>query len=387
MNTQKTPPLAQILTQEGKTIIANALKEKYILISHLPMALKPEARVNGALSVSVKIISAFLQRRGIRLLAVKREELDDDFDMPSRLEKKEVELPPPAKREGPYDEDFAIKLYLRGIGQYKLLTPKEEIELAAKIKTGDLGARETMINANLRLVVSIASDYQGRGLPLLDLINEGNIGLMKAVKRFDGLRGFRFSTYGTWWIKSKIRTAIANQSRTIRLPVHWFEKLAKMYKVSAALYQVFGREPTEEELGEELGLTAEEIVELRAAAIHPTSLSVPIGDGDNTFGDLIHDEGVRTSYEELEEKTEHLAIRDMLKFLTKREQEIISYRFGINGETQKTFDEVGQKFHFSRERARQIQNIALAKLRALVESKKTGKKVSWRKYIYYFHDR
>src|SRR5437764_3278961 len=186
-----------------------------------------------------------------------------------------------------YDSDTAIKLYLREIGQVKLLTPQEEIELAAKIKRGDKKAREDMIKANLRLVVKIAHDYEGLGLPLLDLINEGNIGLMKAVERFDPAKGGKLSTYGSWWIKQSIKRALANQSKTIRLPVHLVDKISKMRRTSMRLQEELGREPTDDELGEELGITASRVAQMRMAAIRPASLYAPIGDEDsNNFAEV-----------------------------------------------------------------------------------------------------
>src|SRR5688572_8081959 len=187
-------------------------------------------------------------------------------EAPPELRLPEVE-PAEHRERQPYDGDSAIKLYLREIGQVKLLTPQEEIELAAKIKKGDKKAREQMIKANLRLVVKIAHDYEGFGLPLLDLISEGNIGLMKAVERFDPSKGGKLSTYGSWWIKQSIKRALANQSKTIRLPVHLVDKISKMRRVAMKLQEEFGREPTDDELGEELGISASRVAQLRTAAI------------------------------------------------------------------------------------------------------------------------
>ena len=274
----------------------------------------------------------------------------------------------PIKERGSYDGDTAIKLYLREIGQVKLLTPQEEIELAARIKKGDKKAREQMIKANLRLVVKIAHDYEGLGLPLLDLINEGNIGLMKAVERFDPAKGGKLSTYGSWWIKQSIKRALANQSKTIRLPVHLVDKISKMRRTAMKLQEVFGREPTDEELGEELNITAARVAQLRTAAIRPASLDAPIGDDDsNNFAEVVQDENADTPYEQLEEKTVTRMLQEMVKTLDEREATILRYRFGLDGGSEKTLEEVGQKFGVTRERVRQIQNIALAKLRKMIE--------------------
>ena len=274
----------------------------------------------------------------------------------------------PIKDRTSYDADTAIKLYLREIGQVKLLTPQEEIDLAAKIKRGDKKAREDMIKANLRLVVKIAHDYEGLGLPLLDLINEGNIGLMKAVERFDPAKGGKLSTYGSWWIKQSIKRALANQSKTIRLPVHLVDKISKMRRTAMRLQEEFGREPTDEELGEELGITASRVSQLRTAAIRPASLDAPIGDDEsNNFAEVVQDENAFSPYEELEDKTVTRMLQEMIKTLDPREATILRYRFGLDGGPEKTLEDVGQKFGVTRERVRQIQNIALSKLRKMIE--------------------
>jgi len=293
-----------------------------------------------------------------------------------KVPREEEALATPAVRErSSYDADTAIKLYLREIGQVKLLTPQEEIELAARIKKSDKKAREQMIKANLRLVVKIAHDYEGLGLPLLDLINEGNIGLMKAVERFDPAKGGKLSTYGAWWIKQSIKRALANQSKTIRLPVHLVDKISKMRRTAMKLQEVLGREPTDEELAEELGMTASRVAQLRTAAIRPASLDAPIGDEDsNNFSEVVQDENAATPYQELEEKTVSAMLQEMVKTLDPREATILRYRFGLDGGSEKTLEEVGQKFGVTRERVRQIQNIALTKLRKMIEKLEAVKK-------------
>ncbi|MCI0540369.1 MAG: sigma-70 family RNA polymerase sigma factor [Verrucomicrobiales bacterium] len=279
----------------------------------------------------------------------------------------DLDLPNPRERSS-YDADTAIKLYLREIGQVKLLTREEEVELAARIKKGDKKAREQMIKANLRLVVKIAHDYEGLGLPLLDLINEGNIGLMKAVERFDPAKGGKLSTYGSWWIKQSIKRALANQSKTIRLPVHLVDKISKMRRTAMKLQEEFGREPTDEELAEELGISASRVAQLRTAAIRPASLDAPIGDDDsNNFAEVVQDENADTPYEQLEDKTITKMLHEMIKTLDPREATILKFRFGLDGGPEKTLEEVGEKFGVTRERVRQIQNIALNKLRKQIE--------------------
>jgi RNA polymerase primary sigma factor len=287
----------------------------------------------------------------------------------------EIISPAALRDRSSYDGDTAIKLYLREIGQVKLLTPQEEVDLAARIKKGDKKAREQMIKANLRLVVKIAHDYEGLGLPLLDLINEGNIGLMKAVERFDPAKGGKLSTYGAWWIKQSIKRALANQSKTIRLPVHLVDKISKMRRTAMKLHEVLGREPTDEELAEELSMTASRVAQLRTAAIRPASLDAPIGDEDsNNFSEVVQDENAATPYQELEEKTVSAMLQEMVRTLDPREATILRYRFGLDGGSEKTLEEVGQKFGVTRERVRQIQNIALTKLRKMIEKLEAVKK-------------
>ena len=293
-------------------------------------------------------------------------------------------VPPPAtegdttifiRRESSrYDGDTAIKLYLREIGQVKLLTPQEEIQLAARIKKGDKKAREQMIKANLRLVVKIARDYDGIGLPLLDLISEGNIGLMKAVERFDPKKGGKLSTYGSWWIKQSIKRALANQSKTIRLPVHLVDKISKMRRLAMRLQEELGREPTDEELADELGMTPARVRQMRLAAIRPASLDAPIGDDEsNYFSDVVEDENAVSPYENLKDKTVTGMLQDMVKHLDPREATILRYRFGLDGGQEKTLEEVGEKFGVTRERVRQIQNLALRKLRKMIEKLEAAK--------------
>jgi RNA polymerase primary sigma factor len=284
----------------------------------------------------------------------------------------EDQLAPRERERTSYDADTAIKLYLREIGQVKLLTPQQEIELAARIKKGDKKARELMIKANLRLVVKIARDYEGIGLPLLDLISEGNIGLMKAVERFDPAKGGKLSTYGSWWIKQSIKRALANQSKTIRLPVHLVDKISKMRRTSLRLQEELGREPSDEELAEELGTSASRVSQMRMAAIRPASLDAPIGDEDsNNFAEVVQDESADTPYQQLEEKTVTKMLQEMVKTLDHREATILRARFGLDGGPQKTLEEVGVKFGVTRERVRQIQNIALKKLRKMIEKIET----------------
>jgi len=266
--------------------------------------------------------------------------------------------------------DGGIKIYLREIGKTPLLTREEEVELADRIKVGDAAARAHMIKANLRLVVKIAQDYANYGLPLLDLISEGNIGLMKAVERFDPNKGGKLSTYAAWWIKQSIKRALANQSKTIRLPVHMVDKISKMRRVAMVLSEELGREPTDEELAEEIGIDRAKLSHLKAAALRPASLDAPISEDDTTeFGEIIGDEKAQTPLELLSHKNMHNQLDDLLEVLDEREGKIIDARFGLNGQKPKTLEEVGQEFGVTRERIRQLQNIALKKLRRALQKK------------------
>jgi RNA polymerase primary sigma factor len=260
--------------------------------------------------------------------------------------------------------DTNIGLYLREISQVPLLTPKEEIKLAAQIKRGSKKAREKMITANLRLVVKIAHDFSNYGLPLLDLVSEGNIGLMKAVERFDPMKGGKLSTYASWWIKQSIKRALANQSKTIRLPVHLVDKIGKIRRVSAQMTEELGREPSNDELAEELGLSETKVAHLKNVAVRPASLDAKISaDDDTSFGDLVSDERAEDPFATLRDKDLREEVGDLLDVLDPRERKIISFRFGLGGGKERTLEEVGHKFGVTRERIRQLQNIALLKMR------------------------
>ena len=268
------------------------------------------------------------------------------------------------------ESDFGLKRYLQEIGQFSLLTPEQEIELAGKIKKGDAAARERMINANLRLVVTIARDYANFGLPLLDLISEGNIGLTKAVERFDPTKGAKLSTYAMWWIKQALKRALANQSKTIRLPVHLVDKVAKVRRVSLQMSDELGREPTDEELGEEIGIASEKVARLKSVGIRPASLDAPIAENDSTeFSEVIGDDEAQTPFELLRDKNLLGEVEGLLEVLDPREKKIISQRFGLDGGKAKTLEDVGKDFGITRERIRQLQNIALAKLRRALSKK------------------
>ena len=268
------------------------------------------------------------------------------------------------------ETDTGLNRYLREIGRFPRLTPQQEIELAAKIKKGDAKAREQMINSNLRLVVTIAHDYANLGLPLLDLVSEGNIGLTKAVERFEPGKGAKLSTYAMWWIKQSIKRALANQSKTIRLPVHLVDKVAKVRRVSLQMSDELGREPTDDELGEEIGIASDKVARLRSVGIRPASLDAPIGDDDSTeFGEVIGDEDAQTPFELLRDESLRSEVDGLIAVLDSREKKIISQRFGLDGGKPKTLEDVAKNFAVTRERIRQLQNVALAKLRRALSKK------------------
>jgi RNA polymerase primary sigma factor len=258
------------------------------------------------------------------------------------------------------DTDTGFQLYLREIARFPLLTPAEEVKLARKIKRGDQKARAHMVRANLRLVVKIARDYQGLGLPLLDLISEGNIGLMKAVERFDPKKGGKLSTYAAWWIKQSIKRALA--------------KISKIRRVSAQMSEELGREPSDDELAEEIGMSSAKVAALKTAAIRPASLDAPIGDDDSTeFGEMVGDAEAQDPFELLRDKDLRDEVGDLLEVLDERERKIINSRFGLDGGKPKTLEEVGEKFGVTRERIRQLQNIALSKMRRALSKKEKPK--------------
>ena len=263
-----------------------------------------------------------------------------------------------------FSTDDPVRMYLKEIGKVPLLTPEEEQELAKRMAEGDAEAKHRMEEANLRLVVSIAKRYVGRGMLFLDLIQEGNLGLIKAVEKFDYTKGYKFSTYATWWIRQAITRAIADQARTIRIPVHMVETINKLVRIQRQLLQELGREPTPEEIGEEMGLTAERVREIQKISQEPVSLETPIGEEeDSQLGDFIEDDAAvvppdAASFSMLQEQ-----LAKVLEGLAERERKVISLRFGLEDGHPRTLEEVGREFGVTRERIRQIESKTLAKLR------------------------
>jgi len=268
------------------------------------------------------------------------------------------------------DERSNLQLYLNEIRQTPLLTVQEEIKLAARIKKGDKSARDHMIKANLRLVVKIAYDYNQMGLPLMDLISEGNLGLIKAVERFDPAKGGKLSTYAAWWIKQSMKRALANQSKTIRLPVHLVDKISRMRKMIAKLTDELGREPENEEIAAELQIPTAKVALLKTVSVRPASLDAPVGEDNDsaTLGDLVGDDAAVSPYEGLGDKNLREDLSAMVNSLDPREASIIKLRFGLEGEKELTLEEVGKKFKVTRERIRQLEYLALAKIRRQMQS-------------------
>jgi len=285
-----------------------------------------------------------------------------------------VALPPQVEsREGNSTEaprGDSLQLYLREIGRVKLLTPKEEIALAKRIKRGDKQAREQMITANLRLVVKIARDYEGLGMPILDLINEGNIGLMKGVERFDPNKGAKLSTYASWWIKQSIKRSLANQSKTIRLPVHVVDKVAHIRRTELKLRELLDRDPTDEEVAEDLGLKTRRVREYRDASRAPVSLDAPIGtEESDRISETVADVNAAAPFDRITRESDTELMREVLATLTERERAILGMRFGLDDGEPKTLEQVGEHFKVTRERIRQIQEQALKELRIKIEKR------------------
>ncbi len=307
-------------------------------------------------------------------------DLDDDLDLDlgddlgddlSLDGLDEEELVDPVDLAAEYNLDDPVRMYLKEIGQIKLLTPEEEVDLARRVSEGDQAAKDKLTEANLRLVVSIAKKYSGRGLHILDLIQEGNTGLIRAVDKFDYKKGNKFSTYATWWIRQAITRAIADQARTIRVPVHMVEVINKATRCNRKLVQELGREPTVEEIAAELNLPVEKIIEANRTAADTLSLDTPVGDEEDTsIGSFVEDERTPGPADATSNALLAEALKEILDTLTEREADVLRMRFGMYDGRTHTLEEVGQNFHVTRERIRQIENKAIRKLRHPSRAKK-----------------
>ncbi len=314
-------------------------------------------------------VMKFLEKNNIDVI-VNEEVSGDDFDEDVEdedvdLEKIDLSIPENIQMDDP------VRMYLKEIGKIKLLTSEEEVELAKRIEQGDEEAKQELANANLRLVVSIAKRYVGRGMQFLDLIQEGNLGLIKAVEKFDYHKGYKFSTYATWWIRQAITRAIADQARTIRIPVHMVETINKMTRISRDLLQKYGREPKPAEIAKEMGISEAKVLEIQKIAQEPVSLETPIGEEeDSHLGDFVPDDKEKSPQEEVSRKMLRETVNEVLGELTEREAKVLSLRFGLEDGRQRTLEEVGKEFDVTRERIRQIEAKAIRKLKHPSRSKK-----------------
>lgn len=313
----------------------------------------------------MEAIYDYLEQNGIDVLTLAAvEDNDDDLDEPIE-DDTEIAVPDGVSIEDP------VRMYLKEIGKVPLLSADEEIELAKKMEEGDESAKKKLAEANLRLVVSIAKRYVGRGMLFLDLIQEGNLGLIKAVEKFDYHKGYKFSTYATWWIRQAITRAIADQARTIRIPVHMVETINKLIRVSRQLLQELGREPLPEEIAKELDMPVDRVREILKISQEPVSLETPIGEEeDSHLGDFIQDDNVPVPAEAAAQTLLKEQLDEVLDTLTEREQKVLRLRFGMNDGRARTLEEVGKEFDVTRERIRQIEAKALRKLRHPSRSRK-----------------
>lgn len=317
----------------------------------------------------IEKIYDYLEKNNVDVLRFSEDDKDDE-DMPIDEEEEEVEVIDLTVPEGVNIED-PVRMYLKEIGKVPLLTAEEEVELAKRMEQGDEFAKKRLAEANLRLVVSIAKRYVGRGMLFLDLIQEGNLGLIKAVEKFDFRKGFKFSTYATWWIRQAITRAIADQARTIRIPVHMVETINKLTRVQRQLLQELGREPTPEEISDVMGIPVERVREIQKISQEPVSLETPIGEEeDSHLGDFIQDDNVPVPAEAAAFTLLKEQLVDVLGTLTDREQKVLRLRFGLDDGRARTLEEVGKEFNVTRERIRQIEAKALRKLRHPSRSRK-----------------
>jgi RNA polymerase primary sigma factor len=337
-------------TDEAKSLIASAQEAGSIRADEIALALG-ELELDAA---QLDEVFGALEEANIDI--VNGDDEEEQESEPARSSPREVSTD-------------ALQLFLKDIGKVELLTAPQEVELAKRIERGDERAKRQMVEANLRLVVSIAKRYRNQGLPFLDLIQEGTIGLVRAAEKFDHRKGFKFSTYATWWIRQAVARALADKARTIRMPVHVVEKLNKIVRTERKLRAELGREPGSREIARELDLTIDEVDQIRRSAQVPVSLEKPVGDDEESeFGHFLTDESAPLPEEAAEDVLRKDALRRILRTLSVRERRVLELRYGLNGEQPRTLDEVGRAFNVTRERIRQIENQCLKKLRAVAEA-------------------
>jgi RNA polymerase primary sigma factor len=346
--------------EELRTLIAEARERGYVAADEITSALEEQEPT----SEQVAELHQYLGEQGIEIVS--------DSAAEAAAREPAIEVPKKVELDLTVEPSLdSLRLYLRSIGRVNLLTAEQEVMLAKRIERGDMDAKQRMIEANLRLVVSIAKNYLGRGLTFLDLIQEGSLGLIRAVEKFDYRRGYKFSTYATWWIRQAVTRAIADKARTIRIPVHMVEKLNKVVHVERSLVQEMGREPNPEEIAKELEWTAREVKDIMRMAQLPVSLEKPVGeDDDSSLGDFVEDETAESPFELASENLRRQNVHTALAVLPDREREVMEMRFGLNGHQARTLEEVGRAFGVTRERIRQIENNTLKKLESLPEAQR-----------------
>ena len=369
-NTKNPKPSTEDAMATVSALIAKAKREGSIQSSELTAELE---KLDLPVEKIEHIYDTF-DAMGIQIVSPEMElDVSDDLgmDMDEVPDNDEEELVDPLELAAEYNLDDPVRMYLKEIGQVKLLTAEEEIELAKRVSEGDKKAKDRLTEANLRLVVSIAKKYSGRGLHILDLIQEGNTGLIRAVDKFDYTKGNKFSTYATWWIRQAITRAIADQARTIRVPVHMVEVINKATRCNRKLVQELGREPTLEEIAAELNLPIEKIIEANRTAADTLSLDMPVGDEeDTTIGSFVEDDNTPGPVDATSNAMLSEALTEILGTLTEREADVLRMRFGMYDGRTHTLEEVGQIFGVTRERIRQIENKAIRKLRHPSRAKK-----------------
>jgi len=363
------PAITEI--DELRTLIAEGQERGFLTFAQIASCLE-EVEVTKEQIIE---LHAFLEGEGIDIVGADGRPATTEgrrFEPAVRDADKEPDAPRKPEIDLTVEPSLdSLRLYLRSIGKVELLTADREVALAKRIERGDLMAKQEMVEANLRLVVSIAKGYLGRGLSFLDLIQEGSLGLIRAVEKFDYRRGYKFSTYATWWIRQAVTRAIADKGRTIRIPVHMVEKLNKVVHVERQLVQTLGREPTPDEIARELECTAREVRDIQRMAQQPVSLEKPIGEEEESeLGDFVEDESAESPFEQASENLRRENVRRALEALPQREREVIEMRFGLTGARPYTLEEVGRAFNVTRERIRQIENHTLKKLESLPEAQR-----------------
>jgi RNA polymerase primary sigma factor len=358
---EEAPEAPVLETDELRALAAEGRERGYLTFEEIAACLE-EVEVTKE---QVRALHTHLVEAGVEIVSSDgRQAAASEPAVPQQAKRPEIDLTVEPSLD-------SLRLYLRSIGRVDLLTADGEVTLAKRIERGDMSAKQQMIEANLRLVVSIAKGYLGRGLSFLDLIQEGSLGLIRAVEKFDYRRGYKFSTYATWWIRQAVTRAIADKARTIRIPVHMVEKLNKVVHVERQLVQEFGREPTPEEIAGELQWTSREVKDILRISQLPISLEKPIGEEeDSELGDFVEDDAAESPFELASENWRRENVRRALDALPRREREVIEMRYGLTGQQARTLEEVGRAFGVTRERIRQIENNTLKKLEHLPEAQR-----------------